>query len=121
MGASVGTSFLVPIRDENLARLTALKESMHRQHLSERLFPADGHWPADELAKRREAWKLFNATSQTTGYRDSTIALLATVMDESIEWVAGVLVEARQSYGDGEIDLTGPADRLQLTDSLPCS
>ena len=81
----MGTSHLVSIRDENLARLTALKESMHRQNLSERLFPSDGRWPADELAKRRVAWKLFNATSQTAGYRDSTIALLATVMDESVD------------------------------------
>jgi hypothetical protein len=98
-------------RDENLAHLTALKESMEREKIAERLFPDNGRWHADEIAKRRKVWNLFNASSQKMRDRDLLVALLAKLTDESVEWVEGVLLEARQIHSHPIQD--------QLTDSIP--
>lgn len=75
---------------------------MERQKVAERLFPDNGRWPADELAKRREAWQLFSATGQKGGKPESIVEQLASVMGESVEWVEGVLLEARQRQAEGD-------------------
>lgn len=80
--------------DENRERLLFLKASMERQKVAEALFPDNGRWPGVELAKRREVWQLFSATGQTRGGPESIVEQLATVMDESLEWVEDVLREA---------------------------
>ena len=55
------SSLLMPKRDE-IARLTALRESMQRHKVAERLVPETGRSRAGEFAKRREVPKLSNAT-----------------------------------------------------------
>ena len=69
--------------------------------MTERLFPDNGHWPAAELAKRRETWQLFSATGHKRGRPESIVEQLATVIGESVDWVEGVLFEAQQRQGEG--------------------
>ena len=86
----------MPNREENFVRLTALKETMQREKVAEALFPDTGRWDADELSKRRTLWTLFDSTAQKVSSGDSLAPVLAKVMDESVGWVQGVLLEAKR-------------------------
>ena len=86
---------------EQHALLSSVARTIRRDAEAARLFPT-GSWPPDELSKRREAWRLFTAIGQTVEDTVSLISKLAERLGESVEWVAGVLLEAheRQTKGD---------------------